>query len=49
MGTFYVGCKIDNHINREKTTKVSRLLVDTGSEFTWNLSKKSISQERQII
>lgn len=35
MGTFYAGCRIENHIYREKSTRVSKLLVDTGSEFTW--------------
>ena len=43
MGTFYVGCRVDNHINREKTAKVSRLLVDTGSEFTW-ISEKTLAK-----
>jgi len=35
MGTFYVGCKVENHKDPKKTATVSRLLVDTGSEFTW--------------
>ncbi len=43
MGTFYVGCKVDNHVNREKTAKVSRLLVDTGNEFTW-ISEKTLAK-----
>ncbi|MGR3301419.1 MAG: retroviral-like aspartic protease family protein [Candidatus Scalindua sp.] len=43
MGTFYVGCRVDNHISREKTAKVSRLLVDTGSEFTW-ISEKTLAK-----
>ena len=43
MGTFYVGCRVDNHINREKTAKVSRLLVDTGSEFTW-INEKTLAK-----
>ena len=35
MGSFYVKCKIENPVNRAKSTIVSRLLVDTGSEYTW--------------
>jgi predicted aspartyl protease len=35
MGTFYVGCKVENHKDPKKVAVVARLLVDTGSEFTW--------------
>ena len=35
MGTFYVGCKVENHQDPKKAAVVQRLLVDTGSEFTW--------------
>ena len=35
MGTFRVGCKVENHIDRAKGATVSRALVDTGSEYTW--------------
>ncbi len=43
MGTFYVGCRVDNHIYREKTARVSRLPVDTGSEYTW-ISEKVLTK-----
>ena len=53
MGTFYVGCQIENHINRNKKAKVPKLLVDTGSEFTWinekTLSKISVSPEKKDV
>ncbi|MBU1486806.1 aspartyl protease family protein [bacterium] len=39
MGTFYTGCRIENHIHREKTMRIPKLLVDTGSEYTWVLEK----------
>ena len=39
MGTFYTECRIENHIHRKKTTRISKLLVDTGSEHTWVLEK----------
>ncbi len=35
MGTFYIGCKVENHKDPKKAAVVSRLLVDSGSEFTW--------------
>jgi predicted aspartyl protease len=35
MGTFYVGCKVENHRDAKKTAVVPKLLVDTGSDFTW--------------
>ena len=35
MGTFRVGCKVENHLDRSKGATVSRALVDTGSEYTW--------------
>jgi predicted aspartyl protease len=34
MGLFYVGGKVENHADGKSAT-VSRLMVDTGSEFTW--------------
>jgi predicted aspartyl protease len=41
MGTFTVGCLIKNHVNREKSVKIARLMVDTGSEATW-VSRKQL-------
>jgi predicted aspartyl protease len=35
MGTFFVRCKIENPAERSKSAIVSRILVDTGSEYTW--------------
>ena len=35
MGTFYVGCKVENHKDQKRSAVVPKLLVDTGSEFTW--------------
>ena len=34
MGLFHVGCKVENHADGKSAT-VARLMVDTGSEFTW--------------
>jgi predicted aspartyl protease len=41
MGTFRVGCRIANIANSKKTATVERLLVDTGSDYTW-LPAKSL-------
>jgi len=35
MGTFTVGCRIANNVDRTKNVIIPRLLVDTGSEYTW--------------
>ena len=35
MGTFYTKCKIENPTQRSRWVVVPKLLVDTGSEFTW--------------
>ena len=39
MGTFHVGCKVENHIDRSQAVTIPRALVDTGSEYTWIPSK----------
>jgi predicted aspartyl protease len=35
MGTFYTGCKAENRRDPKKVVVVPKLLVDSGSEFTW--------------
>lgn len=35
MGTFYAKCIIENHIKRTKSVSIPKILVDTGSEYTW--------------
>ena len=35
MGTFYVSCRIENPVNRDRAALVRKMLVDTGSECTW--------------
>jgi predicted aspartyl protease len=34
MGIFHVGCKVENHKDG-RSAVLPKLLVDTGSEFTW--------------
>ena len=40
MGTFFVSCQVENHVNRKKSIRLRKLLVDTGSEFTWIPTEK---------
>lgn len=40
MGTFHVGCRVENHVERTKGIRVSKALVDTGSEYTWIPAKR---------
>ena len=49
MGTFFTGCRVENHIDRSKHFRLAKLLVDTGSEFTWVPASKleSIGVERE--
>jgi predicted aspartyl protease len=35
MGTFYVRGRVENHAERSKSVIVPKLLVDTGSDYTW--------------
>ena len=53
MGTFTVGCKIANHLDRTKAVKIPRLLVDSGSEYTWvagsTLEKIGIEREKKDL
>ena len=53
MGTFYVGGLIENHTDRKKRTRVPKLLVDTGSEYTWlpkgTLEKIGVVREKKDV
>lgn len=53
MGTFYVGCKVENHIDRNQAIAVPRALVDTGSEYTWipakTLEKIGVIREKKDL
>jgi predicted aspartyl protease len=53
MGAFYAKCKIENTVDRAKSTVVSKLLVDTGSEYTWvpakTLERIGIQREKKDV
>jgi predicted aspartyl protease len=35
MGTFCTSCKVENHRRRGQAARIPKLLVNTGSEYTW--------------
>jgi predicted aspartyl protease len=53
MGTFHVRCKIENISERDKSVIVPKMLVDTGSEYTWvsaaTLEKIDIVREKKDV
>ena len=53
MGTFHVGCVVENHVDRSKSVKIPKLLVDTGSEYTGpptaKLEQISVKREKKDI
>lgn len=53
MGTFSVGGRIENVVDRSKGVAVSKMLVDTGSEYTWisgaTLEKIGIAREKKDL
>jgi len=53
MGTFHVTCRVENHVDRSRSVRISKLLVDTGSEHTWipaaKLEKIGVSREKKDV
>ena len=53
MGVFHVSCRIENHIDRSRSVRIGKLLVETGSEYTWvpaqKLEKIGVSREKKDI
>jgi predicted aspartyl protease len=53
MGTFHVGARIENVVDRSKGSALPKLLVDTGSEYTWApevvLEKLGIPREKKDL
>jgi predicted aspartyl protease len=51
MGIFYAKCKIENPVERSKSAVIPKLMVDTGSEYTWvkrqTLEKLGIGREKK--
>ena len=53
MGTFYAKCKLENVLDRNKSVVLSKMLVDTESEYTWapaqSLEKIGIDREKKDV
>jgi predicted aspartyl protease len=53
MGSFYTGCKVENHVDRSKSVRIPKLLVDTGSEYTWipagRLEQIGVTREKKDL
>lgn len=53
MGTFYTRCKIENAVDRTKSAVIAKILVDTGSEYTWvpmtTLERIGIPREKKDV
>jgi len=53
MFTLYTRCKIENPVDRAKSVVIPRMLVDSGSEYTWvsaaTLEKIGIEREKKDV
>lgn len=53
MGTFYTPCRIENVSHRSRAAEMPKLLVDTGSEYTWvpggTLERLGIRREKKDL
>lgn len=53
MGTFHTECVVENPVHRRKSAHLPKLLVDTGSEYTWIptgfLEKLDIKREKKDL
>ncbi len=53
MGTFYTSCRVENHVSRRRSVRVGKVLVDTGSEYTWipaaRLERIGVKREKKDL
>jgi len=53
MGTFHVKCTVVNVADRKRSATVAKILVDTGSEYTWiperSLDKINVAREKKDL
>ena len=53
MGTFHTKCRVENTVERSRSAIVSKMLVDSGSEYTWipatTLERIGVEQEKKDI
>jgi len=53
MGTFHTRCRIENPVDRGRSAVIVKLLVDTGSEYTWisarTLERIGVQREKKDV
>jgi predicted aspartyl protease len=53
VGTFHTRCTIQNSVDRTKSAVIPKILVDTGSEYTWvpesTLEKLGVDREKKDV
>ena len=53
MGTFFIKCKVENIVERSKSAVLPKLLVDSGSEYTWiparTLERVGVEREKKDL
>lgn len=53
MGTFFIKCKVENIVERSKSAVMHKLLVDSGSEYTWipakTLERVGVEREKKDL
>jgi predicted aspartyl protease len=53
MGTFFIKCKVENIVERSKSSVMPKLLVDSGSEYTWipakTLERVGVEREKKDL
>ena len=53
MGTFYTHCIVQNHVERKRQFRLPKVLVHTGSEYTWipeaTLERIGVDREKKDL
>lgn len=53
MGAFATGLRIEHHVHRDRGIRITKVLVDTGSEYTWipagRLEKIGVAREKKDL
>jgi len=53
MGTFHVACRVENHLDRSRSVRIAKLVVEGGSEHTWvpaaKLEKIGVEREKKDV
>jgi hypothetical protein len=53
VANFHVACEVENHVDRSKSVRIPKLLVDSGSEHTWipagKLEQIGVTREKKDL